>query len=670
LDPRELKALLDQIDPLEFRASGDLWQSFLFAVHYATRGTPIAKDLFIDWCLRDPQYAHHGPLIASRWDSLHYDKDNLVTTASLRKFVAKRQLVWPRSAALKAAQQAFTQPTPQPSLQPQPPPEPEPTPTISDSPIYQVLLDEIGVLNPGDPNLTAKLNHYIEQGLSMGVVALEAIKTEIGRSLGLRVKAVDQIEREARSMIRRRERVADQEAVIQNLSPDLLVTQAVLSNRFAAGRRLLHAPNQQFYYYSSTHWKPLLPNILTKIVFEEAEKLKTQSLTLDYKTVPVIPRVEVALKAKTAQAVDLLGFAKAPKPVYNTLNYEVHLDTLTGSVSIKGHSPQSYLNYCLNTAYDNTASAPLFDRFLGDLFDPLDDPQAAIRTIEEILGYIIQPYKPFPLIILLKGSGSNGKTSLLDIITALVGPDNVLPRSVLEFGNTGRNNHAFASLPGKLVLLDDDMGTEIRLPASTLKKLSENKLLEANPKGLPQYNFVNTSTPVILTNSNPQIPDLSRGLQRRLVVVPFNRYFAPHEQDPKLVKRIIDTELPGVFQRLLLGAQRLFKRGALELSAELKGAVDQVSAAGNQLRRFLFEATRPAPARSTPMADMYQHYRDWAINQYGAKRPYTLADFEAQLGNADYLVQTDSDGVRVVEGLTPWSPADLPDNVSQLRGGA
>jgi phage/plasmid-associated DNA primase len=186
------------------------------------------------------------------------------------------------------------------------------------------------------------------------------------------------------------------------------------------------------------------------------------------------------------------------------------------------------------------------------------------------------------------------------------------------------------------------------------------------------YNFVNTATPVILTNSNPQIPDLSKGLQRRLVVIPFNRYFPHSERDYTLVPRIIKHELPGVLNKLVRGAERLFSRHHFSLSADLQAAVDQVTAAGNQLRRFLFEATRPAQTQQTTLTDLYTHYREWAINRFGTRRPYTLADFEAQLSNADYLVHSDPDtGARLVEGLVPWSPeGSAPDNVVTLRGGA
>jgi P4 family phage/plasmid primase-like protien len=531
-------------------------------------------------------------------------------------------------------------------------------------------LDEIGLLNPGDPHLQDKIDHYLKQGFEMGVLATDEIKKAICKSLGYRVKLIDTMERNLRKQMIIEAKAEDARNHFQSNNPDLLVAQSVLTNHFANGERLIHAFNQQFYHYDTTHWKPLAPNILTRIVFTEAERLKAQSLSLDYKTVPLIPRVEVILKAKRAQHADLLGFTDCPKPIYNTLNTEIHLDPTTGSTTLVPHSPSSYLINCLDTVYDPGAPTPLFDRFLDDLFSPLSDSSAAISTIEEVLGYAIQPYKPIPLIVLLKGSGSNGKTSLLDVVTSLVGGDNILPRSVLEFANTGKNNHALASLPGKLILLDDDMGTEIRLPASALKKLSENKLLEANPKGLPTYNFVNTATPVILTNNNPQIPDLSRGLQRRLVVVPFNRCFKPHEQDSKFVQSIIDTERPGIFNRLLQGAQRLFKRGCLSLSTELQAAVDQVTAAGNQLRRFLFEATRPNQTQSTPVIDLYTHYKEWAIHSYGTSRPYNRAMFEAQLASADYVVHSDPDtGARLVEGLVPWSPDSVPDNVVPMQQG-
>jgi P4 family phage/plasmid primase-like protien len=655
LAPTDLQKILNQTDVFEFRNNGEKYQQFMMACHFATGGSPPAMDHFVNWSTQDPQYLHHASIIQTRWESLSLEKPSSITTGSLRRFCARRNIRWPQIDDVVAA---FSQPVSPvkkgPSFNP-PPPD------------LKKLIEEIYLLAPGAPDVREKIRHYYRQALTqLDEGAVNEIRTALSRSLKMRKPQLDKIENEIYRELKAEAKQAEHEKQSEYADQhDLMIAHSLLNTKFK-NNTLIHANNQQFYHYQSKYWRPIPDNALKGVILTEAERLKSESLTLDYNTIPLIPRVLTALEALTAQSEDVLGLARTPKPVLNTRSCEVHIDQSTGETTTKPNSPESYLTYCLPIDYDPKAEAPLFQKFLADIFRPLHEPEAASQLLLELLGYACQPCKPIPLVLILKGSGENGKSSLLEIITALLGADNVLPRSVLEFGNTQRNNHAYASLPGKLILLDDDMGTEIRLPSSTLKKLSENKLCEANPKGLPTYNFTNTATPVILTNNYPQIPDLSRGLQRRLVVIPFNSYFPPGRRDRGLIKRIMRDELPGIFNLLLEGASRLFKRGYFELSAELQVALKDAMAAGNQVRRFILEATQQHMNVATPVNDLYSHYKHWAYHSYGTTRPYNRADFERQLYSADFHITITDSNEKLVEGLAPLS-LETPDNVVPLN---
>ena len=68
--------------------------------------------------------------------------------------------------------------------------------------------------------------------------------------------------------------------------------------------------------------------------------------------------------------------------------------------------------------------------------------------------------------------------------------------------------------------------------------------------------------PVLLCNNIPSLADLSHGMLRRLMVIPFNRRFTDQDSDPDLFERIWANELPGVLNRALRGYRRLLERGA------------------------------------------------------------------------------------------------------------
>jgi len=108
------------------------------------------------------------------------------------------------------------------------------------------------------------------------------------------------------------------------------------------------------------------------------------------------------------------------------------------------------------------------------------------------------------------------------------------------------------------MLLDDDVRSGAKLPDGELKKLSEAKLVSAERKYGHSFNFVALTVPVLLCNNPPSLADLSRGMMRRLMVIPFERTFA---DDSTLFERIWASELPGVLNRAIKGLQRVVRRG-------------------------------------------------------------------------------------------------------------
>ena len=68
----------------------------------------------------------------------------------------------------------------------------------------------------------------------------------------------------------------------------------------------------------------------------------------------------------------------------------------------------------------------------------------------------------------------------------------------------GQNAHDEATLVGRLLLADDDYRAGELLPDDMLKKLSEAKLLSANPKFASTFNFVARCFVMILTNPGQQ----------------------------------------------------------------------------------------------------------------------------------------------------------------------
>ena len=88
-----------------------------------------------------------------------------------------------------------------------------------------------------------------------------------------------------------------------------------------------------------------------------------------------------------------------------------------------------------------------------------------------ISGYIIQPARRHPLIIVAWGVGSNGKSSLKDTLIRLLGANLVYAGQAHKLSE-GR--FTYGDLFGKLLFVDDDVPAGVRLPDGELKTISED----------------------------------------------------------------------------------------------------------------------------------------------------------------------------------------------------
>jgi hypothetical protein len=78
--PEQVATMLGGLDPADY-ANNDAWLKIMMASHHASNGD--ARSEFIEWSIRDPQYADDADGIGRRWDSLHAERNDGVSYKSL-----------------------------------------------------------------------------------------------------------------------------------------------------------------------------------------------------------------------------------------------------------------------------------------------------------------------------------------------------------------------------------------------------------------------------------------------------------------------------------------------------------------------------------------------------------------------------------------------------------
>lgn len=316
--------------------------------------------------------------------------------------------------------------------------------------------------------------------------------------------------------------------------------------------------DEMFWIYKGQIWHP----IHERLVEQLALKIATKPKYLKRYTIGAFGTAAKNLVdlAKTMLASDINFWQKSQE------DNRVFIPTADGiltSQGLQGYRRDAYLISKFNFSYRPDGNTSEFDKFLCGLFEDKDTH----KFIYEFIGYCLLSRKTIPLVLVCHGEGKNGKTTLARLLSHWIGYDKVAP---IDLEQLDKDKHSYANLTGKYLAIDDDVNKSARLPDGTLKKLSESKILEANPKGKPAFLFVNTAALMLLTNHILHSWDLSHGMRRRLMLLPFEKTI----ENPDLTifeKLSADLELrDAVFSRGADFAFKVLARGCFSIPESLQ----------------------------------------------------------------------------------------------------
>jgi P4 family phage/plasmid primase-like protien len=422
---------------------------------------------------------------------------------------------------------------------------------------------------------------------------------------------------------------------------------AVLNQHFAGGKHLSFGVDGQFWSYDGKLWRSVSDQWIAGRIFET---LQASAVRTGQNTSSLLGQVSNLMKAKLAVKDDQFSFTTEPPPVINCSNGELWISP-DGSVELKSHRPESRLRHCLDVEYDPDAQCPEYDRAVLGIFGAAEKPKRMVRHWNELLGYLIQPKRNIPLIIILLGGGDNGKTVLARTAVKQLGQDLVQAQRIEDLD---KSRFAMGNLFGKHVFLDDDVRAGARLPDGMLKTISEAKTVSGELKFKPTFNFIVRAVPVLLCNNIPSIADLSHGMRRRLMVIPFDRTFTDKDRDSGLFERIWANELPGVLNRALAGYRRVLKRGSkFKRPFAVDVATKRLLRQANPLPAFIEENCVTNSTARCLLRAFYDEFHRWTReqgftltqNQMTVRRNLENLGFAVKHGNTGETIH----GLKLIE---------------------
>ena len=368
-----------------------------------------------------------------------------------------------------------------------------------------------------------------------------------------------------------------------------------------------------FYLFNGAYWKSVETDELKAFLRQAAEQMGVDKYTARY----------VGFAQQLFDQFTQTAYLPLPPAPDDT----VLINLTNGTFAIRPHAhqlgtPQAahFLTHQLPFAYQASASAPCFARFL----DQVLPDKACQALLAEYLGSVFVSTHQLKLekVLLLHGSGANGKSVFFEIVTALLGQENISHYALRSLTNDPA--YCRAHLANKLLNYASEING--KLEADTFKQLASGEPIEARlPHGQP---FIMTNYAKLLFNCNelPTGVEHSPAYFRRFLIVPFSVTIPEADQDKALAARIIATELSGVFNWVLAGLARLLRQGGFTPCAAVQEQGESYQKSADSVRLFLEEQQyRPShcPRDYVLLKDFYREYRAYCSEDglYPVKKP-------------------------------------------------
>jgi len=227
------------------------------------------------------------------------------------------------------------------------------------------------------------------------------------------------------------------------------------------------------------------------------------------------------------------------------------LEIKNGVLKLRQARRADFLKYQLPYNYDPGASCPLFNQYLNRVL-PDETAQAVLA---EFVGNTLAPALNLQKALVLQGAGCNGKSVFCEIVTALLGRENVSSYTMESL--TKQDSRSRAQLENKLLNYSGE--NSLKLGVEAFKTLVRNEPIEARRLYGEAYTIENYAKLMFNCNILPRDIEQSEGFFRSFLIIPFRERIAEAERNPHLAASIIENELAGVFNWTLEGLQRLLK---------------------------------------------------------------------------------------------------------------
>ena len=248
--------------------------------------------------------------------------------------------------------------------------------------------------------------------------------------------------------------------------------------------------------------------------------------------------------------------------------------------TLREFTPEDIFLSKFNVEYDPDAKSEVVDYFLESIV-----PEEYYDLLLQHLGYVVFPEKKYKKMVIFYGTGDNGKTTLINLLTYMLGDAFVSNQSLHSLIT---DPYALATLLGKYLNTSSELANKDIRQDDGLKKLTGMDTINANRKFKDYVSFVNQAHLVFATNSIPPASGQSQAFFNRVHIIHFKSI--PRDKiDPNLIYKLTKPQsLSAFFNKILEGVDMLLHNdGFINPPAGMFKFIYDMKYSKNSVVRFL-----------------------------------------------------------------------------------
>ena len=305
----------------------------------------------------------------------------------------------------------------------------------------------------------------------------------------------------------------------------------------------------------------------------------------------------------------------------STVAFDLHpykLTVLNGTLNLLSgelipHDKADLISKITVCEYTDKTDTPRWTTFLNEIFG---GDQELIRFVQKAVGYSLTGSVEEHCAFFCYGTGRNGKSTFLDLITEIMGDYavNIQPETIMVKQAQSGPSSDIARLKGARFVTTVEPNEGARLNEGLLKQLTGGDRVTAAKKYEDEFEFSPEFKLWMGTNHKPTIRGTDVGIWSRIRLIPFSVQI-PEDQIDRKLKYKLREEIPGILAWAVDGCL-MWRREGLKTPSSVQAASKEYKNEMDVLSAFLEACC--VESGETDAGDLFRGYSEWAkeSNEY------------------------------------------------------